>query len=70
MSETTGPMATDVDQQELAQQLLSQAKEQGLELVGPGGLLNKLTKNVLKTALEEEMDQHLGYGQARGGSAW
>jgi putative transposase len=54
-------MATDVDQHELAQQLLAQAKEQGIELVGPGGLLNRLTKNVLETALEAEMDEHLGY---------
>jgi transposase-like protein len=57
------PMATEVDQQELAQQLLAQAKEQGIELVGPDGLLNRLTKNVLETALEAEMDEHLGYGK-------
>ncbi|MFC0458154.1 IS256 family transposase, partial [Arthrobacter liuii] len=37
------------------------AKEQGIDLVGPGGLLNRLTKNVLETALEAEMDEHLGY---------
>jgi len=55
------PMATEVDQQELAQQLLAQAREQGIELVGPDGLLNRLTKNVLETALEAEMDEHLGY---------
>ena len=61
MSDTMEPMATDVDQQELAQKLLAQAKEQGVELVGPGGLLNRLTKNVLETALEAEMDEHLGY---------
>ena len=61
MSDTMDPMATDVDQQELAQQLLAQAKEQGIDLVGPDGLLNRLTKNVLETALEAEMDEHLGY---------
>lgn len=61
MSDTMEPMATDEDQQELARQLLAQAKEQGVELVGPGGLLNRLTKNVLETALEAEMDEHLGY---------
>lgn len=55
------PMATDVDQQELAQQLLAQAREQGIVLVGPDMLLNRLTKNVLETALEAEMDEHLGY---------
>ena len=61
MSGTMDPMATDVDQQELAQQLLAQAREQGIDLVGPDGLLNRLTKNVLETALEAEMDEHLGY---------
>jgi transposase-like protein len=53
------PMATDVDQQELAQQLLAQPREQGIDLVGPDALLNRLTKNVLETALEAEMDEHL-----------
>jgi transposase-like protein len=61
MSETMDPMATEMDQQELAQQLLAKAKEQGIDLVGPDGLLNRLTKNVLETALEAEMDEHLGY---------
>jgi putative transposase len=37
--------------EELAERLLAQAKEQGVSLVGPGGLLNQLTKNVLETAL-------------------
>ncbi len=51
----------ELDQEQLAQQLLAQAKEQGVELVGPDGLLNQLTKRVLETALEEEMAEHLGY---------
>lgn len=50
-----------IDQQRLAEQLLAQAKEQGVDLVGPDGLLNQLTKSVLETALEAEMDDHLGY---------
>jgi len=33
-----------IDQKGLAEQLLAQAKEQGVSLVGPGGLLNQLTK--------------------------
>jgi transposase-like protein len=53
--------ATPVDQQQLAEQLLVQAKEQGVELVGPGGLLTSLTKRVLEAALEAEMSDHLGY---------
>jgi len=31
---------------------LAQAKKQGVELVGPGGLLNHPTKRVLEIALE------------------
>lgn len=69
MSDTMDPMATDADQQELAQQLLAQAKEQGIELVGPGGLLNRLTKNVLETALEAETDVSPRIRQARRGRA-
>ena len=63
-----------VDQQEFAEQLLAQAKAQGVELIGPNGLLNQLTKQVLETALEEEMSAHLGYdkhdpaGRDRGNS--
>ncbi|REK81701.1 hypothetical protein DVG80_20700 [Rhodococcus erythropolis] len=44
MTETLDPMAeTEVDQKQLAEQLLAQAKEQGVELMGPNGLLNDRT---------------------------
>ncbi|MBP1232505.1 transposase-like protein [Arthrobacter sp. PvP102] len=32
-----------------------------MSLVGPGGLLNQLTRNVLETALEAELTEHLGH---------
>ncbi len=32
-----------------------------MDLIGPNGLLNQLTKNVLETALDAEMTEHLGY---------
>jgi transposase-like protein len=51
-----------VDHRKLAEQLLAQAKEQGVGLVGPGGLLSGLTKQVLETALETELTEHLGHG--------
>ena len=41
--------------------LVRKAKDQGLALTGPGGLLKSLTKTVLETALEEELSEHLGY---------
>ncbi|MFZ2750320.1 MAG: transposase, partial [Propioniciclava sp.] len=49
------------DKQALAQRLVDQAREAGIDLVGPGGLLTGLTKQVLETALEEELTEHLGY---------
>lgn len=44
-----------IDQQQLAEHLLRQAKEQGVDLLGPDGLLNGLAKQVLETALEAKM---------------
>ena len=40
---------------------MRQAREGGLSLTGPGGLLKQLTKTVVETALDEEMTEHLGY---------
>jgi putative transposase len=40
---------------------LGQAREQGVSLLGPGGLVAGLTKNVLETALEAEITEHLGH---------
>ncbi|MFD6163539.1 IS256 family transposase [Nocardia sp. NPDC060256] len=61
MSETLDPMTATEDQRVLAEQLVAQAKQDKVELIGPGGLLNGLTKNVLEIALEAEMTEHLGY---------
>src|SRR5690242_15574713 len=44
-----------------AAELVRQARERGLSLTGPDGLLKQLTKTVLETALAEEMTEHLGY---------
>ncbi len=57
MTETIESMATPIDQLWLAQQLGEQARAEGVELIGPGGLLTGLTKSVL----EIEMSGHLGY---------
>lgn len=46
-----------------AVELVRAAKEQGLSLTGPEGLLRQLTKTVLETALNEEMTEHLGYAK-------
>src|SRR5215831_12738957 len=47
----------------LARQLAERARAEGLQLTGPGGLLGRLTKVVLESALEGEMDAHLGYAR-------
>jgi transposase-like protein len=51
----------DAADEELARQLAERARAEGLSLTGPGGLLGRLTKVVLESALEGEMDAHLGY---------
>jgi len=47
----------------LVEQLVEQARADGVDLVGPGGLLAGLTKQVLEAGLEVEMDEHLGYAK-------
>src|SRR3954453_6213578 len=61
MTETIEVVPDRIDQQQLAQQLVQAARAEGVELVGPGGLLTGLTKTVLETALEAEMSEHLGH---------
>ena len=49
-SKKTEPSAEET----AAKELVRLAKEQGLSLTGPDGLLKQFTKNVLETALNEE----------------
>jgi putative transposase len=44
-----------------AEELVRRAREQGLSLTGPDGLLKQLTKTVLEAALNEELTEHLGH---------
>ena len=46
-----------------AKELVRLAREQGLSLTGPDGLLKQFTKSVLETALDEEMTEHLGHAK-------
>ncbi|MGH8336126.1 MAG: IS256 family transposase [Gammaproteobacteria bacterium] len=48
-------------EQQAAAELVRLAKEQGLSITGPDGLLKQLTKTLIETALNEEMTEHLGY---------
>jgi putative transposase len=64
-AKAAGPAVDDgrvdpVDEQ-LVRELAERARAEGLSLTGPGGLLGRLTKVVLESALDGEMDAHLGY---------
>jgi len=69
MTEQNGAVASKKDKLKLpsqvdpaiAEQLVDQARNDGVDLVGPDGLLGQLTKQVLEAGLEVEMDEHLGY---------
>jgi hypothetical protein len=50
---------------QIAEQLVEQAKADGVELVGPGGLLSDLTRTVLETALGGRDERAPGLRQAR-----
>ena len=54
--------AVDVDEQ-LVRRLTERARADGLKLTGEGGLLQRLTKLVVESSLEGELDDHLGYGK-------
>jgi transposase-like protein len=48
-------------EQAAAAAMVAEAKARGLELTGPNGQLKLFTKNVLETALNEELTEHLGH---------
>ena len=53
--------AEQTAEQRAAADLVRLAKEQGLALTGPDGLLKQLTKSVMEAALQEAMTEHLGH---------
>src|SRR3954451_7449411 len=50
-------------EQAAAAAMVAEARQRGLELTGPDGLFKLFTKNVLETALNEELTEHLGHGK-------
>jgi len=52
-------------EQAAAVAMVAEARQRGLELTGPNGLLKLFTKNVLEAALNEEMTEHLGHEKHR-----
>ena len=72
MTETTDPtttvnsrpavvLAREIPTEDLAVELMERAKADGVNLVGPGGLLADLTKRVLEAGLNAELTEHVGY---------
>jgi len=63
------PAPPVVSNEELIAQLVARARADGLKLTGKDGLLGQLTKRVVESALDGELDDHLGYQRhQRGGS--
>lgn len=58
LAELSGPSA---DELAIARELVRSARSRGVAMTGPHGLLQALTKTVIETALDEEMNEHLGY---------
>jgi len=62
MSDSSKPATgRSSEDRQLAEELVERARYEGVDLVGPDGLLSGLTKNVLEAGLEAEMSEHLGY---------
>jgi putative transposase len=65
MTTTGGEMRGDpvrpVIDDELVDRLMAQVDAEGLELLGPEGVLTELTSRILSRGLEVEMTDHLGY---------
>jgi putative transposase len=58
---TNKKKAEPTAEEKVAEELVRRAREQGLSLTGPDGLLKQLTKTVLETALNQELTEHLGH---------
>lgn len=65
-----GRRQPSVEELEAAQELVRQARDRGVALAGPKGLLKALNTTVIEIALDEEMPGHLGYDSTtqRGGT--
>jgi putative transposase len=69
-----GRRQPSAEELEAARELVRQARDRGVALTGPEGLLKALNKTVIEIALDEEMSEHLGYdkhapeGRNRGNS--
>ncbi|NYF97701.1 transposase-like protein [Janibacter cremeus] len=61
LKKTVQKSQTAQAEQAAVRELVKAARARGEDLTGPEGLLKTLTKTVLETGLDEEMNDHLGY---------
>jgi len=59
-SEMNDPFEPVIDEETL-DRLMAQVGAEGLELLGPDGVLTELTSKIMNRAMEAEMTEHLGY---------
>jgi putative transposase len=62
-SNLSKPATSPAVDAQLVAELVKRAQDGGLPVSGEGGLLAQLTKIVLESSLEGEMDAHLGYSK-------
>jgi putative transposase len=55
------PVGVATSDEQLIAMLVDRARSEGMRLTGAGGLLQRLTKRVLESALKGEITDHLGY---------
>jgi putative transposase len=60
-SEMTGGSAKPVLDEETLDALMARVDAEGLELLGPDGVLTSLTSRIMNRALDAELTDHLGY---------
>jgi len=57
----TAALAAPVVDRQVVAELVARAQADGMAISGEGGLMQQLTKIVLESSLQGEMDAHLGY---------
>jgi len=62
-TQAEAPVVTPAVDRQVVAELVARAQADGVSISGEGGLLAQLTKIVLESSLQGEMDAHLGYGK-------
>lgn len=64
------PTELDKAQREAIAQMVRQARDAGIALTGPDGLLRALTAQVVEAALDEQLNEHLAMDRPPGSRRW